>query len=216
MHRVFFYSTPRGSEVVLEWIRSFEPHERKQIGEDLRAVQLGFPLGLPLCRNLGGGLWEVRSTLTSRRELRLVFFHSRKHEALVVVHGMIKKTQKIPAADIDIARKRMREIRDRGLESMSEGTKARSVQDLTSLDDFLDEDGINEEVTLRAIKRVIAMQLDQEMRSNRITKAELARRMNTSRAQVDRVLDPEVGNVTIETLARAARIVGRSLRLELY
>ena len=99
---------------------------------------------------------------------------------------------------------------------MSEGTKERRVQDLTSLDDFLDDEGINEEVTLRAIKRVIAMQLDQEMRSNRITKAELARRMNTSRAQVDRVLDPEVGNVTIETLARAARVVGRSLRLELY
>jgi antitoxin HicB len=93
--------------------------------------------------------------------------------------------------------------------------KSRTTADLTTLDQFLEEEGVKDEVNLSAIKRVIALQLEQEIRTKRITKADLARRMHTSRAQVDRVLDPEEGNVTIDTLARAARILGRSIRLEL-
>jgi DNA-binding Xre family transcriptional regulator len=89
------------------------------------------------------------------------------------------------------------------------------IEELTTLDEFLDEEGINEEVTLNAVKRVIALQLEEEIRAKRLTKADLARRMHTSRAQVDRVLDPEQGNVTLDTLARAARVLGRSIRLEL-
>ena len=90
----------------------------------------------------------------------------------------------------------------------------RSLDSLTTLDQWLDEEGINEEVTLKAIKRVIALQLDIEMRTKRITKTELARLMKTSRSQVDRVLDPEQ-DVGIETLSRAAKVMGRSLRIEL-
>ena len=93
--------------------------------------------------------------------------------------------------------------------------KSRTTADLTTLDQFLQEEGVKDEVNLSAIKRVIALQLEQEIRTKRITKADLARRMHTSRAQVDRVLDPDEGNVTIDTLARAARILGRSIRLEL-
>lgn len=93
--------------------------------------------------------------------------------------------------------------------------KSRTTADLTTLDQFLEEEGVKDEVNLSAIKRVIALQLEQEIRTKRITKADLARRMHTSRAQVDRVLDPDEGNVTIDTLARAARILGRSIRLEL-
>jgi DNA-binding phage protein len=89
------------------------------------------------------------------------------------------------------------------------------IEELTTLDEFLDEEGINEEVTLNAVKRVIALQLEEEIRAKRLTKADLARRMHTSRTQVDRVLDPEQGNVTLDTLARAARVLGRSIRLEL-
>ena len=89
------------------------------------------------------------------------------------------------------------------------------IEGLTTLDEFLDEEGINEEVTFNAVKRVIAVQLEEEIKAKRLTKADLARRMHTSRAQVDRVLDPEQGNVTLDTLARAARILGRSIRLEL-
>lgn len=97
---------------------------------------------------------------------------------------------------------------------MTKKTNPRNLQELTDLDAFLDEEGIREEVTLKAIKRVIAAQLDLEMRMKRISKTELARRMNTSRAQVDSVLDP-ARNVTLETLSRAAQVMGRKVRLEL-
>jgi hypothetical protein len=63
VQKVRFYKTTSGLEVVLEFIRSLDSPDRKVIGEDPRAVEIGFPVGLPLCRNVGGGLWEVRSTL---------------------------------------------------------------------------------------------------------------------------------------------------------
>lgn len=85
----------------------------------------------------------------------------------------------------------------------------------SSFDDFLKDDGLYEEVTARAIKRVIARQLGAVMRENRITKSMLARRMQTSRTQLDRLLDPDNDSVTLGTLARAAHAVGRNLRLEL-
>jgi antitoxin HicB len=85
----------------------------------------------------------------------------------------------------------------------------------SSFDDFLKEDGIHAEVTARAIKRVIARQLDALMADEGITKAELAKRMKTSRTQLDRLLDPENESVTLGTLTRAAEAVGRQLRMEL-
>lgn len=85
----------------------------------------------------------------------------------------------------------------------------------SSLDDFLKEEGIYEEVSARAIKRVLARQLGALMVEQKITKAELARRMNTSRAQLDRLLDPQNESVTLSTLSRAAHAVGRNLRVEL-
>ena len=85
----------------------------------------------------------------------------------------------------------------------------------SSFDEFLKADGVYEEVTARAIKRVIARQLDALMQSEGLTKSELARRMDTSRAQLDRLLDPDNESVTLGTLARAAQAVGRQLRFEL-
>jgi DNA-binding phage protein len=85
----------------------------------------------------------------------------------------------------------------------------------STFDDFLKDDGIYEEVTARAIKRVIARQLDALMGELGLTKSELAKRMNTSRAQLDRILDPDNGSVTLDTLSRAAKAVGRHLRMEL-
>jgi len=82
-------------------------------------------------------------------------------------------------------------------------------------EDFLAEQGVREETTERAIKRVLAFQLSAEMESQGITKSEMARRLGTSRSQLDRLLDPDNGAVTLATLARAARAVGRTLRLEL-
>jgi antitoxin HicB len=85
----------------------------------------------------------------------------------------------------------------------------------SSFESWLDEEGIREEVTAAAIKAVVARQLASEMRKKKITKQRMAELMKTSRAQVDRLLDPGNGSATIESLQRAARIVGRDLRLQL-
>jgi DNA-binding Xre family transcriptional regulator len=85
----------------------------------------------------------------------------------------------------------------------------------SSFDDFLKEDGIYEAVNAQAIKRVLARQLDELMRREDISKTELATRMKTSRAQLDRLLNPENDSVTLGTLARAAQAIGRHLRIEL-
>lgn len=85
----------------------------------------------------------------------------------------------------------------------------------SSFESWLDEKGLREDVTAAAVKSVIATQISEEMKKQRVTKVQMAERMQTSRAQLDRLLDPENGSVTLETLMRAARVVGRELRLEL-
>jgi antitoxin HicB len=85
----------------------------------------------------------------------------------------------------------------------------------SSFDKFLKDEGIYEEVTARAIKRVLTRQLSGLMQKQGLTKSELARRMQTSRAQLDRLLDPENESVTLGTLTRAAQAVGRQLKMEL-
>lgn len=85
----------------------------------------------------------------------------------------------------------------------------------SSFDDFLKEEGIYEEVTAAAIKRVIVRQLTSLMREEGLSKTELAKRMQTSRAQLDRLLDPDNESVTLGTLSRAAQAVGRQLKFEL-
>ncbi|MBW2294915.1 MAG: XRE family transcriptional regulator [Deltaproteobacteria bacterium] len=85
----------------------------------------------------------------------------------------------------------------------------------SSLDEFLAEEGILEEATARAAKKALAWQFAQAMKEQNVTKAALARRMKTSRAQLDRLLDPENQSVTLKTLARAAEILGMRVRIEL-
>ena len=91
----------------------------------------------------------------------------------------------------------------------------RSPNRLSTLDDLLREDGKLEEFQATAIKEVLAWQIEAAMKANNISRNALAQRMNTSRSQIGRLLDPKDGNVTLLTLQRAARMVGRSLRLEL-
>ena len=85
----------------------------------------------------------------------------------------------------------------------------------STLASFLEEEGILAEVTAIVAKEAIAWQLQQAMKKRKITKKQLAELMETSRTQVDRILNPKAGNVTLETLQRAAKIVGRELRVEL-
>lgn len=107
MFEVVFFSTASGNEPVLEWLRSLSRDEKLTIGTDLRTVQFGFPLGMPLCRPLGQGLYEVRSSLPTRKEARLLFFQDGAD--LVVVNGFIKKSQATPSGELEKARSRQRE-----------------------------------------------------------------------------------------------------------
>src|ERR1700679_650318 len=105
---VRFYRTERGKEAVREWLRGLKEGDRRAIGLDLMRVQFGWPIGMPLVRSLKDGLWEVRCSLPSQRIARLVLcFHD---NTLVVLHGFIKKTQKTPADDLTLARRRMTEV----------------------------------------------------------------------------------------------------------
>lgn len=85
----------------------------------------------------------------------------------------------------------------------------------SSFEDLLHEEGLYEGVTAHAIKRVLAWQIEETMRRDGISKSEMAKRMNTSRAQLDRLLDPENDRVQLDTMQRAASALGRTLRLEL-
>ncbi len=106
---VFFYRTAGGAEPVLSWLRDLPPADRRVIGVDLATVQFGWPIGMPLCRALGDGLWEVRSRLPSRRIARLVFFVDEGR--IGVVNGFIKKTRTSPPEEIALARQRMKEMK---------------------------------------------------------------------------------------------------------
>lgn len=92
-----------------DWLRGLAAADRNIIGQDLMRAQFRWPVGMPLCRPLGGGLWEVRSDLSSNRIARVFFCFSEGR--LVALHGFIKKTQKTPDADLDLARRRMREFK---------------------------------------------------------------------------------------------------------
>lgn len=85
----------------------------------------------------------------------------------------------------------------------------------SSFDDFLKEEGMLDEATAHAMKRVLSWQIEQEMAAQGITKSAMARRMKTSRAQLDRLLDPENDKVQLDTVQRAATAIGRTLRVEL-
>ena len=91
----------------------------------------------------------------------------------------------------------------------------RSENKGSSFDDWLKEEGIYEEVSAAAVKRVLARQIEHAMKERRLSKAAVARRMHTSRAALDRLLDPQNGSVTLHTLYKAAAAVGRQVRLEL-
>ena len=105
---VRFCRTAAGREPVLEWLRSLDKEDRRVIGPDLARVQFRWPIGMPFVQSLKGGLWEVRSTLPSRRIARLVLcFHENE---IVALHDFIKKTRTTPSEDLEVARQRMKEV----------------------------------------------------------------------------------------------------------
>ncbi len=102
--QVVFYRTDAGTEPVREWLKGLTKDERRIIGEDIKTVQLGWPLGMPLVRKIDKGLWEVRIQL-DKKIARILFT---AHDGMMVLlHGFIKKSPKTPANDLKLAKQRM-------------------------------------------------------------------------------------------------------------
>lgn len=106
--RVVFYRSSTGREPVREWLRTLDDESKKILGEDIKTVQFGWPVGMPLVRSLGKGLWEARSRLP-RGKARVIFLA--EENLMVLLHGFIKKAQRIPRKDLEIAGRRARRLR---------------------------------------------------------------------------------------------------------
>jgi len=105
---VTFYQTENGTEPVREWLKGLDADDRKAIGGDIATVEYRHPVGLPICRPMGNGLYEVRSDLSDGKIARILFCFD--DGSMVLLHGFIKKTQKTPDKELELARKRKREI----------------------------------------------------------------------------------------------------------
>ena len=103
-----FYQLSSGREPVREWLKALATEDRKIIGEDIKDVEFSWPIGMPLCRALGKGLWEVRSDLTGGRIARVLFCIL--DGRMLLLHAFIEKTQKTPDADLELATKRKKEV----------------------------------------------------------------------------------------------------------
>ena len=104
--RVVFFKTDTGREPVREWLGGLSKEDCRVIGTDILTVQYAWPVGKPLVDNLGEGIWEVRSRLDNRiaRTLFAVV-----NQEIILLHGFIKKQQKTPSDELDLARKRMKQ-----------------------------------------------------------------------------------------------------------
>ena len=105
---LIFYRTAAGSEPVRDWLKGLDEAERQAIGKDLLRAQWRWPAGMPLCRPMGNGLWEIRTDLPTKRTSRVLLCFHREH--LVALHGFIKKTRTTPDEDLATARKRQKEL----------------------------------------------------------------------------------------------------------
>lgn len=105
---VSFYKLETGTEPVREWLRTLTKEERVAIGSAIRTVEYGWPIGMPTCKPLKNGLFEVRVALPTDKIARVIFcFHE---NSMVLLHGFIKKAQKTPKADLDLARQRQKDL----------------------------------------------------------------------------------------------------------
>jgi phage-related protein len=105
--QVVFYRSILGNEPVREWLKALPRDDRKIIGEDIKTVQYGWPMGMPLIRKLALRLWEVRSRI-DRRIARVLF--TVDGGTMVLLHGFIKKSQRTPVSDLAVAKERLAEL----------------------------------------------------------------------------------------------------------
>lgn len=102
----YFYQTTTGTEPVREWLKSLEKRDRFIVGTDIKTVEFGWPIGMPTCRPMGAGLYETRSSLPGNRIARVLF--GIRGGRMVLLHGFIKKSQKTPRSDLELATQRLR------------------------------------------------------------------------------------------------------------
>jgi phage-related protein len=105
---LIFFRTGGGTEPVREWLKELPEAERQAVGKDLLRAQWRWPVGMPLCRPMGSGLWEIRANLPTKRTARVLLCLYREH--LVALHGFVKKTRATPDEDLALARKRQKEL----------------------------------------------------------------------------------------------------------
>lgn len=103
-----FFETGSGRKPVREWLLEIDQDDRRTVGYDVQTVEFGWPIGMPVCRSVGDGLWEIRSNLSDGKIGRIIFCIV--DGDLVLLHGFIKKTQKTPPPDIELAKRRRKEI----------------------------------------------------------------------------------------------------------
>ena len=103
-----FFKLTSGKEPVREWLQDLDKEDRKTIGVDIKTVEFGWPIRMPVCKPLGRGLYEVRSNLKDARISRILFCI--QGNLMILLHGFVKKTQKTPNKDLDLANKRLKEV----------------------------------------------------------------------------------------------------------
>lgn len=101
--QAIFYRTEAGGEPVRQWLKQLPSEDRKHIGEDIKTVEFGWPIGMPVCKPLRDGIYEVRTSLGHNRIARVLFYIDGRGR-MVLLHGFIKKTQKTPHEDLDLAK----------------------------------------------------------------------------------------------------------------
>ena len=101
-----FFRTEAGNEPVRDWLKAMPADDRRLIGQDIQTVEFGWPAGMPTCRPIGRGLYEVRTNLAENRIVR-VFFYVDRLQRMVLLHGIVKKTQATPKNDLELARQNM-------------------------------------------------------------------------------------------------------------
>lgn len=104
----YFFKTSAGAEPVRDWLKTLNEEDRRKIGYDIATVEFGWPIGMPVCRAMGGGLYEVRTNLNGNRMTRILFCLCK--DRLVLLHGFLKKTRTTPKEDLALAKKRMKDL----------------------------------------------------------------------------------------------------------
>lgn len=107
-----FYATRGGTEPVREWLRGLDEGDRRTIGRDIALAEYGWPIGMPTCRAMGRGLYEIRSRISAGRIARVIFFVSGPD--MVLLHGFVKKSQRTPKSELDLAVRRLKEYERHG------------------------------------------------------------------------------------------------------